>query len=101
MVNKLSGSVSAYRQETTKRRYIRIDEVMELFDVTHDEAMDITLAAGARYQLSKIILVHKERLMKYMKHFTRIPSPDRNQLLIDVCESSILTLPEARRSMCL
>ena len=68
MVNTLSGSVCAYRKETVKPRFIRIDEVMALLDVTQDEAMDIALAAGARYQLAKIILVHKERLMKLMKH---------------------------------
>ena len=56
----LSGSVCAYRKETVKPRFIRIDEVMALLDVTQDEAMDIALAAGARYQLAKIILVHKE-----------------------------------------
>ena len=57
MVNTLSGSVCAYRKETVKPRFIRIDEVMALLDVTQDEAMDIALAAGARYQLAKIILV--------------------------------------------
>ena len=56
---------------------IRIDEVMALLDVTRDEAMDIALAAGARYQLAKIILVHKERLMKFMKHFARVPSSNK------------------------
>ena len=50
MVNTLSGSVSAYRKEIVKPRFIRIDEVMALLDVTRDEAMDIALAAGARYQ---------------------------------------------------
>ena len=55
MVNTLSGSVSAYRKEIVKPRFIRIDEVMALLDVTRDEAMDIALAAGARYQLAKII----------------------------------------------
>ena len=53
MVNTLSGSVSAYRKEIVKPRFIRIDEVMALLDVTRDEAMDIALAAGARYQLAK------------------------------------------------
>lgn len=38
MVNTLSGSVSAYRKETVKPRFIRIDEVMALFNVTRDEA---------------------------------------------------------------
>ena len=46
MVNTLSGSVSAYRKEIVKPRFIRIDEVMALLDVTRDEAMDIALAAG-------------------------------------------------------
>ena len=77
MVNILSGSVSAYRQESANQRFIRIDEVMDLINVTRDEAMDIALAAGARYQLAKITLVHKERLMKYMKHFTRVPSSNK------------------------
>ena len=40
MVNTLSGSVSAYRKETVKTRFIRIDEVMALLDVTRDEAME-------------------------------------------------------------
>ena len=53
------------------------DEVMALLDVTQDEAMDIALAAGARYQLAKIILVHKERLMKFMKHSARVPSSNK------------------------
>ena len=39
--------------------------------------MDIALAAGARYQLAKIILVHKERLMKFMKHSARVPSSNK------------------------
>ena len=46
MVNILSGSVSAYRQESANQRFIRIDEVMDLINVTRDEAMDIALAAG-------------------------------------------------------
>ena len=84
MVNTLSGSVCAYRKETVKPRFIRIDEVMALLDVTQDEAMDIALVlqflfytAGARYQLAKIILVHKERLMKFMKHSARVPSSNK------------------------
>lgn len=40
MVNTLSGSVCAYRKETVKPRFIRIDEVMALLDVTQDEAMN-------------------------------------------------------------
>ena len=94
MVNTLSGSVSAYRKEIVKPRFIRIDEVMALLDVTRDEAMDIALAAGARYQLAKIILVHKERLMKFMKHFARVPSSNKivEKKFVRIGEASILSL---------
>ena len=53
MVNTLSGSVCAYRKETVKPRFIRVDEIMALLDVTQDEAMDIALAAGAVYKIGK------------------------------------------------
>lgn len=43
MVNTLSGSVCAYRKETVKPRFIRIDEVMALLDVTQDEASSTQL----------------------------------------------------------
>ena len=92
MVNTLSGSVCAYRKETVKPRFIRIDEVMALLDVTQDEAMDIALAAGARYQLAKIILVHKERLMKFMKHFARVPSSNK------IVEKKFVRIGEASKT---
>lgn len=57
--------------------FIAYSRLFHLINVTRDEAMDIALAAGARYQLAKITLVHKERLMKYMKHFTRVPSSNK------------------------
>ena len=92
MVNTLSGSVSDYRKEIVKPRFIRIDEVMALLDVTRDEAMDIALAAGARYQLAKIILVHKERLMKFMKHFARVPSSNK------IVEKKFVRIGEASKT---
>ena len=73
MVNTLSGSVSAYRNEQINKRYIRIEEVMSMLNVSKEEALEIALAAGARYKLSKITLIHKGRLVEFMKHFTRVP----------------------------
>ena len=74
MVNKLSGTVSAYINGDVNKRYIRIEEVMSRLNVTKSEAMDIALAAGARYKISKITIIHKERLVEYMKHFAKVPS---------------------------
>ena len=77
MVNTLSGSVSAYKNEQINRRYIRVEEVMNLLDVSKEDALEIALAAGARYQLAKITLIHKERMMEFMNHFTRVPSSNK------------------------
>lgn len=52
MVNTLNGSVSAYRKEIVKPRFIRIDEVMALLDVTRDEAMDIAYGLKTRVYTS-------------------------------------------------
>ena len=41
MVNTLSGSVSAYRNESIRKRYIRVDEVMIMLEVTKEEALEI------------------------------------------------------------
>ena len=65
MVNTLSGSVCAYRKETVKPRFIRIDEVMALLDVTQDEAMDIALQKDfvkqGRQQLMHSVLLLTNR----------------------------------------
>ncbi|WP_235907051.1 DUF6462 family protein [Roseburia porci] len=50
---------------------------MDMFGLEREEALAVALAAGARYQLARITLVHKERLMKNMRHFTRVPSSNK------------------------
>ncbi len=52
MVNTLSGSISAYRKETVKPRFIRIDEVMVLFNVTRDEA-GYSISCGSKVSACK------------------------------------------------
>ena len=96
MVNTLSGSVSAYRKEIVKPRFIRIDEVMALLDVTRDEAMDIALAAGARYQLAKgigialiiIVLIVLYSLARTAGESDRTMEQIREQSLLGREESS-------------
>ena len=48
-----------------------------MLNVSKEDALEIALAAGARYKLSKITLIHKERLVEFMKHFTRVPSSNK------------------------
>ena len=58
MVNTLSGSVSAYRKEIVKPRFIRIDEVMALLDVTRDqgEVQGVAVCrAGAKTEICGVL----------------------------------------------
>lgn len=82
MVNTLSGSVSAYRKENVKPRFIRIDEVMALLDVTRDEAMDIALAAVYKIGTAKgnTILINLEIFDDYMEQFREPPTEMKHPL---------------------
>ena len=81
MVNTLSGSVCAYRKETVKPRFIRIDEVMALLDVTQDEANPIRL-----YSLDEITEIFCKlglRICNSFADFSGKPSSDNDiQLMV-------------------
>ncbi len=75
MVNTLSGSVCAYRKETVKPRFIRIDEVMALLDVTQDEArIPGTWGDEARY-----VWLRKENIMDIHNGKTMLTFLDSNK----------------------
>ena len=41
MVSKLSGSVSSYRTEDVNKRYIHIEDVMDMFGLEWDEFLRV------------------------------------------------------------
>lgn len=59
------------------KRYLRIEEAAEMIGVSAEEVVEIALAAGARYQLPKITLIHKERMVDYMKHLCKVPGTSK------------------------
>ena len=60
MVNTLSGSVSAYRKEIVKPRFIRIDEVMALLDVTRDEQILSKPISRSRQRTSDMVSLQRQ-----------------------------------------
>ena len=64
MVNTLSGSVSAYRKEIVKPRFIRIDEVMALLDVTRDEATKMKRWQSIDMSPKELLMHTTGRLLK-------------------------------------
>ena len=73
MVSKLSGSVSSYRTEDVNKRYIHIEDVMDMFGLEREEALAVALAAGARYQLARICLLYTSPSPRDTK-LSRMPS---------------------------
>lgn len=60
-----------------KKRYMRPNEVANITRLTIEDVMAIALAAGARYQLSRITLIHMERWTNFMNHLYRIPNTNK------------------------
>ena len=78
MANQLKPTIRAYmHSDNTNKRYVRLNEMAGLLGYDVEDIKLMAVAAGALYRLSRIELVHKERLMKYMRHFTRVPSSNK------------------------
>lgn len=60
-----------------KERYVKPDVFAKELEIELDDVLDIALAAGARYQLSRITLIHVERMEKFMKHLYRVPESNK------------------------
>lgn len=60
--------------EEVNKRFIRSNEAASVFDMSIESIEEHAIAAGAVYQLSRIILIHQKRLEEYMKHLYKVPS---------------------------
>lgn len=75
MANRLKTSIRSYlSDDSVSKRYIRVSEAAELFEVTEQTVLELARAAGAVYQLSRITLVSQQRLEKFMKHIYKVPN---------------------------
>ena len=59
------------------KRFVRLGELADEYHMTEVEMKYYAVAAGASYQLPKILLIHKERMDTYMKHLYRVPGTEK------------------------
>lgn len=78
MANQLKGTVRNYLTDSNiSKRYIRPDEAASMFQVSEQTVLELSLAAGATYQLPRTILICRKRLEEFMKHLYKIPGTSK------------------------
>ncbi len=59
------------------RKFIRLEEIAKENNVEISDMNILARAAGAKYQLPKIALVHKKELENYMNHLYKVESTNK------------------------
>ncbi len=91
--NVLTANVRAYmHEENVQKRYIRLEEATSMFSMNESDVLLVALAAGAKYQLPKIVLIHKERMESFLKHLYRVPGMAKQieKKFVRIGEASII-----------
>lgn len=74
------------------KRYMREDDLENLYNLPQEEMMILASAAGAIYQLPRIKLICRRKLEEYMKHLCRIPNTKKyvEKKYVRIGEASIV-----------
>lgn len=73
MLNKLKPSVRSYiHDDNIYKRYLRPEEASKIFGLDESRIIQFASAAGAIYQLPRILLILHQRLEDYMKHLYKV-----------------------------
>ena len=92
MTNELKSTIKdCIHSLDVSKRYMRPEEAAEYFGMQTEDVLQVALAAGARYQLPKITLIHVERMNEFMKHLYRVPRTNKivNKKFVRIGEGSI------------
>lgn len=75
MANQLDGSKRSNQiYELDSIRYLREEDVADIFGLPYSTVLYFAQAAGAVYQLPKITLIHRKQMVKYMNHLHKVPN---------------------------
>lgn len=88
----LADSQKSAGKTDASRRYIRLCEMAEEYQIDISDMEQIAAAAGALYRLTRITLIHKERFDDFMKHIYKIPGTNRQVIkkFVRIGEGSII-----------
>lgn len=93
MAKSLKTTIREYvSNEHIAKRYIRPDEADKMFKYKDYNILDLAFAAGAVYQLPKIILIKQKKLEDYMRHLYKVPGTGKyvQKKYVRVGEGSIM-----------
>lgn len=93
MANKLNPTVRLYMSDSNiSKRYIRVEEMATIYGMDKEDMEAIARAAGALYKLTRISLIHKERVDEYMKHLYKVPGTNKQVIkkFVRIGEGSII-----------
>lgn len=98
----MAERLDASRKENyLSKKYVRVDEMMEYLRENYGECISyfdeevtklFAQAAGALYKLPRTELIHKERLVDYMKHLYKVPGTNKQVIkkFVRIGEGSII-----------
>lgn len=93
MLKKLKPSIRSYiHDDNIYKRYLRLAEASKIFGIDESYVIQSASAAGAIYQLPRILLIHHQRLEEYMKHLYKVPGTNKlvHKKYVRIGEGSII-----------
>lgn len=79
-------------EDSIIKRYLRPTEDADIFNLEESRVIQFASAAGAIYQLPRILLIRHQRLEDYMKHLYKVPGTNKiiQKKYIQIGEGSII-----------
>ena len=93
MLKKLKPSIRSYiHDDNIYKRYLRPAEASKIFGIDESNVIQFASAAGAIYQLPRILLICNQRLEEYMKHHYKVPGTNKlvHKKYVRIGEGSII-----------
>ena len=93
MLKKLKPSIRSYiHDDNVYKRYLRPAEASKIFGIDENYVIQFASAAGAIYQLPRILLIRHQRLEEYMKHHYKVPGTNKfvHKKYVRIGEGSII-----------
>ncbi len=78
MANELQTSIRAYTADDIQiKRFLRVDEVRQLFQLEEEILLIVALSADALYRLPRTVLIHQKKMEDFMKHLYKVPNTSK------------------------
>lgn len=93
MLKKLKPSVRSYiHDDNIYKRYLRPTEASKILGIDENHMIQHASAAGAIYQLPRMLLIRHQRLEDYMKHLYKVPGTNKivHKKYVRIGEGSII-----------